>query len=672
MISAQPIAAWARPDARPDARLSSRRHDAAMLRRVADVVRPVRRERPSSWARTHIWLPPEASPNRPGWYDASLSPQIPPIVDVRYDNPGKRGVIIIKPAQIGASTAMLVQILASTRTTRGRILYVIGNRDKAETFDAELFMPMVRASPSLSRDFEQSADERRSKLRSRPFANGSIDFVGAGSASNLMSLSAPDVHIDEYEQGLEDFPSKAGTLFEFAKGRQLAPTVRDIAWMSVFSHPRLWMQGVHKLFHELSDQRLATIDCPHCGAAWAPRWAHVKFTRTREDHEPDPESAELCCPACARAISEDQRRVAAQPKERGGSFRYQSCLPPDEAARREWVGLWPHGLLDSGRTVVSLAREYAAVRRDELALMTFFNVTLGEPFQQTGVIVTPATVREVLAAPRPGVLPGGPAGVRLLVCGADVQAPRDNPTIYTAAVAYLHNGTRVLCACERLAGWSALKAWLAGFSVPVGDAGLFVRGQATGLRAIGFSGLGIDENWETGQVLDFCRGTVISAARNASLVLLPMGFKAHLHGDLPSKQASDEKSINPTLPHLGPIKRIELYRHSWVDRIQRAWAEKRVSILAAMPDELEGHMSANVLAPVKSRHTWETSRLEWDKVKDAQDDWAMAQVYAEVIAALEFGLDQWAMESIVIETAEAPRRRDWFGRGGRSGSWWKK
>lgn len=669
------IATHARFDSKPgprEAPVRFSRHDADMLRRVADLVRPVRRERPSVWAKNHVYIPAQASPNRPGWYDASLSPQIPAILDARFDNPGKRGVIIIKPAQIGVSTAMLVQLLSATRTTRGRILYVIGNRDKAETFDTDLFMPMVENSPTLARDFERAQVDARSKMRSRPFPGGAVDFVGAGSASSLMSLSYPEACIDEYEQGLEDFPAKAGSLFEFAKGRQSAPTVRDIAWMSVFSHPRLHMQGIHKLFHELSDQRLATIDCPHCGAAWAPRWAHVKFTRTREDHEPDPESAEFCCPACARAISDDKRRAAARPPSLGGSFRYQSCLADDEAARREWIGLWPHGLLDGGRTVVSFAREYAAVRRDEVALRTWFNLVMGEPFQQTGVIVTPATVREVLAAPRPALLPGGPSGVRLLVAGADVQAPRDNPTIYAAAVAYLHNGVRVLCACERLAGFNALKAWLAGFSVPVGDAGLFSRGQPTGRREIGFSGLGIDENWETGQVLDFCRGSVISAARNAAMVLLPVGFKPHLHADMPSKRASDEKSINPLLPHLGPIKRMELHRHSWVDRVQRAWAEKRVSILGAMPAELEVHMAANVLGPVKTRHTWETARLEWEKVKDAQDDWAMAQVYAEVVAALEFGLDQWAMESIVAQTAEAPPRRDWFRRGGRSGSWLKK
>ncbi len=653
-----------------------KREDAALLRAVADVLRPPAIERQSQWAERAVELVPELT-ERPGKYDPDYWPFTRDILDVAHHFPHKRGAIIKKPAQVGVSTLELVDLAGQARHVRGRMLYVISTKTDASDFVAEKFNPILKGCPEVAALFQSAkAEKRRAILLSKPYRGGRVDFVGAGSPAGVSSRTYQEIWDDEYEQCIGVFPKEYGDLFKFLEARQRA--LRGKRYLKVWSHPRKRGEGIDKHFTERSTMHHWVFTCPHtrddgtpCGATVKPCWALVHYTGTTPEGKSDPETAELRCPACQKAITDAQRSIAVWAPAKGGTGRFESELPAAEQAQRPYAGLAVNGLCDPWKSVVQFARSYAACTSDE-ELMTFFNLELGEEFAVSRSNLTVEMVKSCLAESPRIVLPGGNLGVRYLVVGADAQFPPELPTLYATAMAFAATGMMYIVAAERLQGFAAFYEWLRHLAFPV-DHPPGYSGDVP--STLGVRLATVDTKWETGAILDNLRGaTVYSSATNARVDLLGVQFEAHLKRDNPVVEVPMAKQLHPTLPHMPPFQRFQLNRHAFVDRVMNRWATGRVTALCRLPEEFPAHVTANVLRPKETLHGWMTEENEWELIPKARDDWNMGLVYGEAGAAVKLGLDRIHLEALLeaererSQADEIPEEKSFFGRRRRHGS----
>ncbi len=616
---------------------------------VCRVLSPPGAGRPSEWAERTVRLTREQSP-RAGPYRCDWKPWLRALHDVRHESPEKRGLVALKRAQIGFTRAMLNVLAYECETRPGPFLFLISDARQAAHFAAEQFDPVVAASPRLAELFRVPG--RRELTTERPFSGGRIDFAGAGSVSSVTSRTYLNVAIDEYEVFMDNFPAKAaGDGFTLAEARTQA--FEAMAWVSAWSHPRREGEGIHALWSDSSDRRAWVFDCPHCETAIRPAWSLVRFGRTLEGDTIDPASAELRCPHCGEVVTDDERARAVWGPELGGTGRFESDLEPEEAARRPYVGISIHALADPEVTVRSLAERFvrAVSDRDRMA---FANVVLGEPYRAAEAIVTEELVAERVESVDRIALPGGTWGARMLTVGVDVQAPEANPTLYVRASAWSPTGREHVVDLVKLAGWSALTGYLRELAVPIE-----LDGRESG--RLGALLCSIDCGAFTGQVLDFCRVPIVSEVNSRRVQLLPLRYQPHVKSTAPAIMPAESKRIDPTRPHLGAQVRYDLHRHSWVDRTLRRFSEGRVSILCDLPRDFAGHMTANVLAPVRDVHGWGNPGHEWSLIKGRRDDWMQAGAFNEAGAALVLGLDQ-LHEHAAASDAAAGRVKDEKGR----------
>lgn len=633
---------------------------AEIWRQVARAIEPRARQRPSRWAEANVVLTSEQSA-RTGPFRCSWKPWTAALHDAAYDHPAKRGVIGIKPAQVGWSQATINLLLCLAETEPGPFLYVTTDDKKAKEFCELYFMPTIARSPRLRALFDV-ADRSELKFH-KPYHGGVVDFGGAGTESTVISTPRRVVVLDEYEKSSANFSKTGGDLFGTALER--LSTFRDVSLLLAYGHPRHEGQDIDKLWSQESDRRRWVFDCPRCGGTVEPLWARVEFAgAVGPEGRVDPDSARFVCPHCRQEITDAQRARATWPPALGGTGRFASDLPAAEAARREYVGLKLNRLADPDVTVRELARRFAGARSEE-ELLTFFNKALGEPRQASRATVTLESVRAALQ-PQAGPvrLPGGELGARFIACGGDVQAPRHNPTVYLVAVAFAADGMAWLFRADRRSGWTAVMHWVRETEAELG-------GSRAGPRM-----LTLDAAWETGQVIGACREASVYGVDSGRVHLLPVRYDPRLNADNPAMLAPERKRINPMRPELGAIEYFYLHRHSWVDRAIRRVTEGRLKVICEVPEEFTAHLMSNVLRPVARQHGMDRDREEWVKPDEFRDDWLQALAYAEAGAALKLGLDtiHAVTTSATGEAPPPPERREGYMDRFRlnRGSWWAR
>lgn len=640
---------------------------AEIWRAMAERIRPKPEVMPSDWCAQHMVLPVEVSPHRPGRFDPGWKPWLRPFMDLLSRERHKRGVICKKKAQGGMTIAALGTIYADADNRPGPILYIIPGRDFAAKFAAEKIRPVIKNSPRIKHIFGGQKDKRRTQ-QEMPFPGGQLTLAGAGTVSAVIGSTYKKVVVDEFDTCEDTFPdAKTGSLWTVVQGR--GDALPDIFELWLFSHPRKRGGGIDKLYDEQSDRRAWCFDCPHCTHPIRPEWRLVKYRATRPDGRPDPRSAALYCPSCGAEVSDSQRRIATQNAEThahaGGTGRFLTDLPEPEYKARKYIGLWVHAIADPDVSIAELAGRLAACESEE-ERMGVYTVTFGEAYSSDAEPITADLVGQRLARLEHIILPTGTRGCRLLIAGVDVQFPPEHPTMIVTAQAFTPAGTSFIVDFSVLTGWDALAEYLRTLRFDTeadGD-----RGSPMGPLACG-----IDCNFATGSTLSFARRTIINAATSQLVNIYPMRFQPYVKADVMARMASEDQRTDKTRPHLGTVPLWELHRHTWVNRTMRRWMEDRVTVLCKSPPNLAEHMTANVLSVVRDRHGWGKPRMEWDKPKQRRDDWAMAQVYAEAVAALEYGLDQLGEREQVPHgpSEESPSDGGGFlARGRRGRSWW--
>ena len=172
-----------------------------LWRSAAAAVEPREAVRPSEWAERSIMLSREQSHHRPGPYSCDWKPWLRALHDLCYDEPGKKGIIGLKPAQIGFTRFVLNLILCYCRTRPAPMAYVISDKNKAGGIAAEEIRPFFAGDPVQK--------HRRDVTTEIPFKGGRLDVAGAGSVSALTTKPYRVVVGDEYEIFMDNWPAIA-------------------------------------------------------------------------------------------------------------------------------------------------------------------------------------------------------------------------------------------------------------------------------------------------------------------------------------------------------------------------------------------------------------------------------------------------------------------------------
>lgn len=642
--------------------------DLHLFRFAADLLRPRQRVLPSAWAEANVRLGAQATAQA-GAFKAGYLPWLHAMLDRVHQRPGCVGEIWMCPAQVAKTTCMIVKLFSEIDTLPGDVLYLLESDDKCREIAAEKISPMLDDAKggALRRQSEKAKDEgRRGTMLHVVMPQSRLVIASAGSESATTSGSYRVVVIDEFEMSADALMNrKGGDIWTSAKNRIKRWTMRGR--ISAFGHPRLADQGLALKFDELSDQGCWMFNCPHCDRAVFPRWRSVRYRALRDDGKPDPASAWLACPHCGEEITDAQRKLAVWPKDGqpggrpGGSGRVESLLAPEEAARREFAGLWITALCDPNWSVAALAKdkldaEITAERGEQPeAIADWWNKTQGEPMQAVGRSDIPD---EAFASCRIDMdSPAIPSDIEVVTVGVDLGAPIEMPTLYVSAIGWGVNGTHYLLDAFNIRGvgnWAAYHHYLAQ-----------ARWRTLDDRILGVAADCVDPNYSPAQAMDQARERVYSAAGSAVRRMVAR-FDASMKADLALRMAPEAKRYKPGSEHLGQLEYHYAHRHTWVDRLLRTFIDKRLKVALApgveLPRGWREHMSANVLMPVKDKTGWETGRVEWQRVAhNVFDDWMTSATYALIAAVVGGNLDR-------LHVRRAAREADRAGSGRGSGS----
>ncbi len=628
------------------------RADAPMLRRFARTIMPRRRWRPSEWAETNLTITKKEGAGIAGPYRCGHYPWLRTFHDLLYDNPGKRSVVAMKASQKGLTLAAKGICGSYLASESGTLLYLIGRDEDAREIADDRFFPMFKTTPTLRERFAGEGEEFEEGVRVREYDGGKVYFSTAGSASAVSAKTVPMLCADEFDQCEDAFPKRFGAVLEFMQGRQTAVHVGAQLW--IWSHPTTRERGVARVWENESDQGTWVFDCPRCSSPIAPRLEDIRFGETLMAGAVDPHSAWLACPACGGRIEDHERQAAVWEigTRPGATGRRHVPLPDDVASRREFVGFWVPGLCDPYLSVRHFARLIVSAGDDQGRRQAVWNVHGGQPYSVVNTPLTPESVERLFVLRRRGIrlAPGGTSGVKIVTCGADVQAPKENPTIYAATVGFAVTGdvfVAQLELCRGFAGWHAflrsagMRLSTKGAKDAKGDGGNGEEGSRGDEGAIvPPSWAGIDDAWPPGEVKSACRARLYSEhAAGPAVRMLPVRFVARpgMNDDTPWVERPEEKCVDPARPELGAIPMYDLYRHFMVDWFIRRWNDGKVHVLCDSPADLTQHLTAQILAPKRVQHQvgWRAGEQElaWDLAKGRRDDWMMAIVYA-IAAAL--------------------------------------
>jgi phage terminase large subunit GpA-like protein len=343
------------------------------------------------------------------------------------------------------------------------ILLVQPKDEAAESFSKERITPTIQETPVL-RAIVGTAKTRSAEetIRLKQFPGGFLAVVGAGSPTNLASRPVRVIlcdEIDKYEATREGDPIVLGE----------ERTARfGLNWLSVrCCSPTVEGESRIETSYLESDQRRASVACPHCShRQFLDFFRHVHWSKN-EAGEHMPETAAVYCEACGAAWSEGERLRSLRTIRWHQTRPYSCCgvtRKPLDDYERAWrngardpiaevwelwqgprwhvyrarcprCGEWPvsnhHAGFQAGKEFSPWAKDkpsdvarkwlIAHKSNDEDQIGPFYNTQLGRPYKRKiGKQVEP----DALMARREVYPADCPDGVALVTVGADSQGDR--------------------------------------------------------------------------------------------------------------------------------------------------------------------------------------------------------------------------------------------------------
>lgn len=404
------------------------------------------------WADKYRRLAKEAGARSGKWHTKTVEVARGPMMAVT--EPGVR-VITVKTCTQLLKTALLENIFGYHAHVDPSPMLAVQPKDEAvEAFSKERIAPMIRATPALRRIMgDRKTRTSDDTLRYKQFPGGYLALVAAGSPTNMAMRAIRITLSDEIDKYV---PTKEGNPIDLIEERQ-----------ETYAHTSLAVRACSPTdensaidaSYEASDQRRASVPCPHCGhRMFLDFFKHVHWDKG-EDGEHLTATAHIACEACGTLWAEAER-LAALKSIRWHQTRPFTCCGRHHDPLTEYQGLWntpdtdpfslwrwdnqavyriicpdcqsyavsnQHAgftaskLYSPWRSIAWVAAKWIAAKDDEDKKQTFYNTQLGVKYRRrAGKEIKP----DILRSRREVYTADVPDGVAVLSVGADTQPDR--------------------------------------------------------------------------------------------------------------------------------------------------------------------------------------------------------------------------------------------------------
>lgn len=372
----------------------------------ASVFTPPADVTPSVWANEHLIL-------GDGDYAGekmkmARMPHLVEPLDMLGPDSGVNEMASMKSAQTGFSYVLIAAISHSIACDPCDMMLVQPSEAALEDFNKDKLSRVIENSLALKEKvYDQvSRSSKGSTASALRFRGGVVSMTIASSSKDLRSKTRKKVFLDEVDDYPDDL-DKQGSALAMAAARQTAFLAGGEWKRAYISTPTLKGMSKIEALYEAGDQRRWHVTCPHCGEEFVFEFNRELF----KFNDTYPYESEYHPPCCGAAITSQQKLAITL---RG---RWIATAPGP--------GKYPSYHFDALSSPLvpwdDIAKEYCRVAAlgDPSEWKTFYNLTLGLPYEMTGD--TPDHVR--LMERRSPDLPRGhiPPWGLILVASGDVQ-----------------------------------------------------------------------------------------------------------------------------------------------------------------------------------------------------------------------------------------------------------
>lgn len=354
----------------------------------------------SEWADRERMLSPESSAE-PGKWDTDRAPYQREIMDTVKDESIDE-IVLMTSAQVGKTEIINNVVGYFIQHDPSPMLIVQPTLSMAEAYSKDRLAGMIRDTPALRKIIgDGKAKKTGNTLLHKSFPGGHVTLAGSNSPASLASRPVRVVLFDEVDR----FPFSAGTEGDPVNlGKKRSTTFLNRISIMVSTPTKKGASRI-ELAYEGSDKRLYFVPCPHCG--------HMQFLDFKRLHfdEENPLGATFTCEENGCVIDHrDKREMLMR-----GEWRKTG----NEKSRV--AGFHLNELYSPWKTWGQIAEDYLSAKKSEETLKTFYNTSLGLPYESQGDVPDWEMLYKRKGGYKRGKIPNE---VLFLTAGVDVQKDR--------------------------------------------------------------------------------------------------------------------------------------------------------------------------------------------------------------------------------------------------------
>lgn len=299
----------------------------------------------ADWADEYRHLPKGFGAVSGPWSTADFEVSRGPMLSVT--EPGVRKISLMCCTQLMKSEFILNVILFLMHLDPSPVLILQPKDEAAEQFAKERLQPSIKATPVL-RGLVLSAEET---LTYKPFPGGFVALAGAGSPDNVARRPIRACLADEIDK--YRFTREGNTLL-LAEERMAQ---FGLNWLMVQAcSPTVEEESLIAACYEDSDQRRASVECPHCEhRQFLDFFRHVHWHKQEaaggKSEKHLPHTARIHCEMCGGSWSEGERLKALR-TIRWHQTKAFECCGERQAPLDAWDAAWRLTSSDAALDVV--------------------------------------------------------------------------------------------------------------------------------------------------------------------------------------------------------------------------------------------------------------------------------------------------------------------------------
>ncbi|MBB6308920.1 terminase gpA endonuclease subunit [Xanthobacter tagetidis] len=334
---------------------------------------------PSQWAAEHLIVPD--GPRKLEAWDPELTPYIREPLDMCALTSPVNEIDVMKSAQTGFTTLLLAAVGHTIDREPSDTLLVQPTDGALTDFNGLKLGPMIEATEALAAKVkpQTSRSGAGSTTYAKKFGAYTLTLAIATSTSDLRSKTKQKVFLDEVDEYPNDVNGQ-GDPVDMATARQES-FLESGEWKRVkISTPTIKNGSRIEASHARGDQRKWHVPCPGCGTEFVfehgPRF---RFNRAY------PYEAHYLAPCCDRIIGAHEKNALVR------KGRWIATEPGPGRHPSYHFG----GMSSPFVPWDVIAKRFVEAGDDSAKLKTFFNLTLGLPYEEE---LSEVTAQELVAA----------------------------------------------------------------------------------------------------------------------------------------------------------------------------------------------------------------------------------------------------------------------------------